>query len=509
MTLRLTMTERLLALTAPVALATACASFQGMESAARLQSPDSYAAAASLPAQGGEWPRQTWVADIGGAPLQALVDEALAGNPGLRVAASRLTAARSLSDTAAAAGRPSVDASFSSTYQRYSENGQAAPSLAGRRKSDNELALNFSYEFDFWGKHSAALRAAVSHAKAAEAELHAARLLLTAAIARLWVNLARQHEHLDLVERQMQIREKMERLTQQRLAAGLDTQTDHQQSRRQSAALRVEQAHWQEAIALTRNQLAALLGQGPDRGQRIPRAALPALGAAALPDQLPLGLLGRRPDVVAARWRAVAAQGGIDHAKAQFYPNINLMAFVGLSSLGLSNLFERGSRIDGIGPAISLPVFDGGRLRAQLQGRIADYDGAVAGYHQALSEALREVADQVQSLRAAETQIRNQEAATEAAQALLDLERQRQRAGTVNMLRVLAAEASWLDQCKLGLDARARSVDLRVGLFKSLGGGFEAARYDLAAPSAGPSVTPPSATQTPPTTHSTLAKSAS
>ena len=391
-----------------------------------------------------------------------------------------------------------IGASFSSTYQRYTEHGIVPPPLAGQSKSDNQLALNFSYDFDFWGKHAAELRAAVSQERAAEAEHHMSHMVLTTSIARAWIQLARQYGQLDLIGQQLVVRGKIDRLTQLRVKAGLDTQTENQQARQQMAVLRAEQAQWQEAIALTRNQLAALMGQGPDRGQGIARPSLPPEAAMALPSELPLTLLGRRADIVAARWRAEAAQGDIDTAKAQFYPNINLMAFAGFSSLGLSNLLQSGSRIAGIGPAIRLPVFEGGSLRAHLKGRVAAYDGAVASYNQTLTDALREVADQLQAARAAAIQSEHQHVATQAAANNLKLAQQRERIGTTNMLPALSTEMAWLMQRKVELDSQARRTDLRIGMIKALGGGFDAAAQDLAPPSGITGTSNPSNRPTPP-----------
>lgn len=464
---------------ANAALLTACADFKGIGSTAQMWTPDFYATEISLPAQAGEWPHEDWVAEIGGTALVSLVEEALTGNPGLQAAAARLASARALVQGAASASRPQVNAFFSSTYQRFTENAQASPDIAGRHVSDNALGLNASYELDFWGKHAAARRAALSEAKAAEAELHAARLVLTAEIARIWVQIARQFAQLDLVEQQIDIREKFARLTQMRFTVGLDAQGENHQVRGQVAALRIEQGQWEEAIALSRNQLAALLGQGPDRGLAIGRATLPEIDIPALPANLPLDLLGRRPDVLAARWRVDAAAGGIDNTKARFYPNINLVAFAGLASLGLSNLLNAGSQVEGTGPAISLPIFDGGSLQAQLRDRVAAYDRAVVAYHQALTQALHDVADQVQSLRASESQIGNRQAATEAARASLELAQRKLRAGGASLLQVLSTELAWIEQCRLDLDAAARRAELRIGLFKALGGGFDASRYGL------------------------------
>jgi NodT family efflux transporter outer membrane factor (OMF) lipoprotein len=464
-----------------------CANFKGIGSAAKLESPDQLASGATLPGQGGRWPAQDWATTIGGKPLQDLIDEALAGNPGLQVAAARVNGARAMAEGAKAASSPTVGAGFNDTYQRFTENGLIPPPYAGGYYSDGELALNFAYDFDFWGKHSAELRAAVSDEKAAQAEQYSARLVLSTAIARSWIQLGRQYQQLDLVERQQAIRTQFDKLTQLRVAGGLDTQTDKQQTILQTAALRNEQAQWQEAIALTRNQLAALLGQGPDRGANIARPALPAEELANLPDNLPLDLLGRRPDIVAARWRVEAAQGDIDNAKAQFYPNVNLSAFLGASSLGaglsLDQLFKSGSRVVGVGPAISMPIFEGGRLRAQLKGRVASYDGAIAGYNQTLTDALHDVADQVQSMRYATIQADNQRVATQAAAANYKLAQQREQVGTVNMLAVLASESALLAQRKLDFDIQARRADLRVSLIKAMGGGFDANAQGLALPS--------------------------
>jgi NodT family efflux transporter outer membrane factor (OMF) lipoprotein len=471
-----------------VALAvSACANFSGIQSKARLGVPEHYASAASLPDQGGVWPQQSWVNDIGGPALQALITEALDGNPDLQIAAARIANARAAVQAASATSLPTVGASFNSTYQRYTEHGLIPPPLAGTYQTDNGLALNFSYDFDFWDRHGAQLRSALALNKSAAAEHANARLMLSTAIARTWLQLGRQQALLQITEQQLQTRQKLDQLTQQRIAAGLENRGERQQTQLQLAGLRAERAQWQEAMALSRNQLAALLGQGPDRGRSIAAPELPAQRASALPDQLPLALLARRPDIVASRWRVEAAQGEIDSAKTQFYPNVNLMAFAGLSSLGLSNLLQSGSMVAGVGPAIRLPIFEGGALRAQLQGKVAAYDAAVAQYNQALTEALHQVADQVQSMRAAESQGRERQLASNAALETLKLAQQRQRVGTTNMLPVLASETAWLSQRQQVLETQARKADLQIALIKALGGGFDATKANLAvAPASSP-----------------------
>ena len=493
--------KRALSAMLPVLVLSACVSSGDIRTHQTTNAPATYATTKTLPGEGGAWPVFDWPSQIGGAALQALVNEALADNPGLKAAGTRLAAAQALAEGTRAAAGPTVGAGFTSTYQRYTEHGIVPPQLAGKVRSDNQLALSFAYDFDFWGRHAAELRAVLARGKAIEAEDYNARLVLASAVAHAWLQLNRQYQQLDLVGQQRDVRVKLDALTQRRIAAGLDSQSDNQASRIQLENLNAEQVQWQEAIGLTRDQLAALLGKGPDRGLSIARPDAARLSAIPLPDRLPLELIGRRPDIVAARWQVEALQGDIASARAQFYPNVNLTAFVGLSSLGLANLFRSGSEIAGIGPAIHVPIFEGGALRAQLKGKVAAYDGAVESYNQTLTQALQDVADQVQSLHSATLQSGHQHQAVEAADRTLGLSRQRRKVGTGNQLQVLASEAIVLQQRRAALDTNMRALDLRISLIKALGGGFDATATGLAAPAS------PVISDIPPS-RSTLAKAA-
>jgi NodT family efflux transporter outer membrane factor (OMF) lipoprotein len=329
-----------LAVSCAAVLLSACASYKGIETTGKLQQAAQFATAASIPEQHGQWPDASWAQAIGGAQLQSLIDEALAGNPNLQIAATRVATARAVVEAADAGKNPSYSANFNSTYERFSENYIYPPPYAGSYNSDNSLTLNFAYDFDFWNKHGAQLRSALAQDKAAQAEQYNARLMIATAVARSWIQLARQYAQLDLNQKQLDVSGKIAHLTQLRYNAGLDAKSEHQQTRQQVASLGAEHEQLLESIALTRNQLAALLGQGPDRGQQIAPPMLPADEAMALPDALPLTLLGRRPDIVAARWQVEAAEGDIAAAKTAFYPNVNLMAFAGFNSIGLNNLLQ-------------------------------------------------------------------------------------------------------------------------------------------------------------------------
>ena len=193
-------------------------------------------------------------------------------------------------------------------------------------------------------------------------------------------------------------REEVVRLTAQRFDAGLDTKVEVKQADAALGTVRTELAQYDEAIAVARIQIAALVGAGPERGAALVAVAATRAPATTLPAVVPLDIVARRPEIVASRWRVEAARKDIDVARAMFYPNVNLVAFVGLSSIGLSNLFSAGSAIAGVGPAIHLPIFEGGRLNANLRGREADSALAVSAYNQAVIDAVRDVAEALSSI---------------------------------------------------------------------------------------------------------------
>jgi NodT family efflux transporter outer membrane factor (OMF) lipoprotein len=228
----------------------------------------------------------------------------------------------------------------------------------------------------------------------------------------------------------------------------------------------------QQQIDLARTALAALLGQGPDRGLDIARPTVLQAPTPAVPQVLPSELLGHRPDVVAARWRVEAASRGIDASKASFKPSINLSAIVGLASGGLSDLFSSDALLGLGGPAISLPIFDGGRLRGHLDASDADYDLAVANYNQSLVGALHEVTDALQTARSLDQQIETTQRALAAAKSAWDLAQTRYRAGLGTQLDVLAAQRPLLQLDQQIAALQAQRLNAGIDLDRALGGGL-------------------------------------
>jgi NodT family efflux transporter outer membrane factor (OMF) lipoprotein len=196
--------------------------------------------------------------------------------------------------------------------------------------------------------------------------------------------------------------------------------------------------------------------------------------AFGLPANLQADLIGRRPDVVAARLTAEAARKRIKAAKADFYPNVNLTAFLGAQSLGLNMLTKSGSGFGSVGPAITLPIFDSGRLQGAYRGARAEYDAAVATYDQTLTHALQEVADSAVSARALDERLGKSREALAASGAAYGLARQRYARGLGSYLDVLTAEDALISNRRTVADLESRAFTLDVALVRALGGGFHA-----------------------------------
>ncbi|HEX9390669.1 MAG TPA: efflux transporter outer membrane subunit [Usitatibacteraceae bacterium] len=451
-----------------LALIAGCASFgDNAPKSTVLAAGDAGASGSVIDGPGDRW----WQA-YGDPQLNALIDRALAQSPSLKLAEARMRRAQAVSGVADAARKLQINGNIDSTYQRFPEHGLLPPPFAGENDSINNANLNIGLDLDFFGRNRAALDAALGQVAAARADAAAARVVLAANVAKTWFNLARLIEQRNVATATLALREQTRMLVQQRVANGLDTNVELRQAEGGLPGTRFEIAQLDEQIALARNALAALIGGGPD----VTRDMSPQLAAAreqALPANIPADLVGRRADIAAARARVTAALREIDVTKAEFYPNVNLTAFAGFGSIGYATWFDAGSRQYGIGPAISIPIFAGGRLRATLAGKGAEYDAAVESYNQILLDAVRDVADQIASTQSLAIQTKEQRDAQTAAESAYELALKRYQAGLTNYLIVLTAENTVLAQRRLATDLKARALELNVNLARALGGGYQ------------------------------------
>ncbi len=418
------------------------------------------------------FPRLDWWQALGDPQLDALIKEALAGNPSLDAADARARQAIAQAGLADAARKPTLGASAQETVVQIPETLAPAP-LGGDLQASTVLMLDFKYAPDLWGGKRAQYEAAVGQARAAQVDAQAARLTLSSNIAHAYIALSLAYATRGVAEQQQQRASHLSNLSQQRVKAGIDNQLSLRQADAAIARATLQVQAAQQQIDALQNALAALLGKGPDRGLAITPPHLLDTSTPVVPDVLPSELLGHRADVVAARWRVEAAQRGIDASQASFKPSVNLNAIVGVASSGLSDLFSSKALLGFGGPAISLPIFDGGGLRSNLAKSDAGYDLAVAGYNQTLVDALHEVTDAVQAARSLDRQILSATQARDAADAALALAQTRYKAGLGTQLDVLAAQAPLLQAEQQRAALRARRVDASVDLDRALGGGLD------------------------------------
>lgn len=429
---------------------------------------------------GAAWPADEWWRGFGDAQLSALIAEALAGSPDVAAAVARVRAADAAAQQAGAATLPAlgVDASVTANKQSYFQG--PPPQFIPKGINDSgRIAGSFSFDLDLWGKNRAALAAATSEAQAARVDAEQARLILSTSVAAAYADLAAYYARRDVAEEAARVRQATADLTARRVVNGLDTRGEQRQAEARVPSARADIAALDEAIALTRNRIAALLGAGPDRGLGVSRPEA-AAGTAGLPDRIALDLVGRRPDIVAARLRTEAAASRIKVARADFYPNINISAIGGLQALNLDDLFRGGASFLNAGPAISLPIFRGGAISGAYRGARARYDEAVARYNGTVVNALHEVADAAASLRSLDVQLAEQRQALAAAEEAARIARIRYQGGLANQLSALQADDTMLAVRRALADTEARRFALDIALIRALGGGFQDRNTDIA-----------------------------
>lgn len=463
----------LLPVAASAVLLAGCASFQGIAPTATPTDKVALPAAGVDGAQDA-WPQQDWWSAYGDPQLDKLISHALENSPTLATARSRIARAQAAVNLNRSATMPQVNGSLQAERGRQSENALVPPpplGPGGEVITQGTASLNFAYDLDFWGKNDALIRSAQAQLNAANFDREAAQLALTTSIARTYAQLAAQYDLQDILLETQKQRADIRKLTTQRVANGLDTRVELKQNETSEASIRVDLEQVATQINVTRLQLAALAGDMPTAAQAITRPKF-ANAPMTIPANLPLNLLGRRAELAAQRERILAATGDVDAAKTEFYPNISLTGFAGFQSIGLDDLFKASSLITGIGPAINIPIFHGGRIRANYAMRTADLDNAITQYNQSVVTAAQDVAEQLTraaSIAREEAAVRDALAAAEEAYRLAML---RYQGGLSPYLTVLTVETQLLAQRRAAVDIKAKRQDVQIALVRALGGGF-------------------------------------
>lgn len=476
--------RRLVAALLAAVILPGCANFSGIVSGSKLRTATELASTQSLPAEHGNWPTADWANQFGDAQLSAWITEALKSSPTLAEARARLRAAAAFTEEARAQTLPKAGADYSYSREQYSSTALVPPPYAGSWQSENKAVVAATYELDVWGKNSEGWASSLSRLRAAEAEQEKVKLTISAAVAGVYNELARQYALREVAAQEVHAWEDIADITQRRLRSGLDTEVGQQTATRHLASGKSALKAWDGRIQDTRYQLSALLGQGPDRGQAIAPPNLTAGDTVQLPDSLPADLIARRPDLVAARWRVDALTHDINVAKADFYPNVNLSAVIGLDAFGFGRFLTAASRTTNVGPAIHIPIFDAGALRARLKERTADYDSAIAIYNGTLVAALTEVATQLSRIRSGDAQLVDALAAEIAAARAYRLAVSQYRSGLTSQLTVLQSRIDALDTDQAVVNLAMNRRSQQISLAAALGGGFVARPAEPAKPTA-------------------------
>uniref|UniRef100_UPI0032201205 efflux transporter outer membrane subunit n=1 Tax=Rudaea sp. TaxID=2136325 RepID=UPI0032201205 len=376
---------------------------------------------------------------------------------------------------AARGPRVGADGAATGAYLSRHQAGLVLPEATGTFAWVRTVGIDFSWGLDLWGGKRAAWEAALGRSRAAEIDRRAARIRLSVNVARAYIRLHEAYVEREIAQRDLERTRRIRELTRLYIKSGLGSgDTQHQVDTEAGIAdQRVAQAD--ESIDAARIATATLLGKGPDRGLDLARPDELKPVALAVPANLPVDLLGRRPDLVAARWRVEAAARSIKAVKTEFLPNVSIDVMASLIALGHhSNLFELPARNYSIAGAASMPIFDGGNLRARLDATDAEYDYAVANYNAAVVDAVNEVAELLSRLQSIRAQVEIQQGVLRNAEHSWDDATLRYRSGLGTELDTLTVRHQLLTAEQNLAALHSRKADVSVQLIDALGGGFVA-----------------------------------
>lgn len=423
-----------------------------------------------------------WWTAFGDPQLDRLIAMGLSDSPTLESALARVRAAEAMVDVRHASQLPQVTVDGQSTYQRFPEKYIYPPPYAGAAWPITQVQANLSWNLDLFGREKAMVAGARASAQAARLDVAAARLTLSTSIAQTYVGLARAERLIQVANGFVTTRQQALRYVQSRLKHQLASQFELRQAETLLAEAEQAQTRAQGQRDLLVHALAALAGRGADFYPQITAPTLALDTPPTVPDLLPADLLGRRPDLLAGQSRIDAAAAGRQVARTDFLPNVSIQALAGFAALGLGNFFDPGARTYGAGPAIHLPIFEGGKLKAQYRGATADLDAAVAGYNEAVLGAIRDASDALTLVRTADKDLGDQSRIVAGLRETARLDQVRVSTGLGSRLDTIDSGFRLLEaeQALAGLQSDA--LTRRIQLIAALGGGFDPNQPLVAAP---------------------------
>ncbi|MBX3655371.1 MAG: efflux transporter outer membrane subunit [Ramlibacter sp.] len=424
--------------------------------------------------------RGTWWKAFADPVLDGLVERASLQNTRIGEAAAQLAQARALLRSTDANRLPQIGLSAGATRQA------GANTASGSQPATlTQAGATLSYEVDLFGRLARASDAAALDAQAREALLQSTRLMVQAEVARTYLALRAADSERALMRQTVQAYRDTLHLTERRYQAGDVAELDVARVKTGLAATESQGLALDRRRATLEHALAVLLGEAAS-GFALPAAewstALPAI-----PPGVPGTVLARRPDVSAAQSALMAAQARVGIARAAWFPNLSLTAAGGYASPELGDLFKWSARAWSVNALLGLPLFDGGRREAGVQGAQARLDEALAAYRGQVLNAFRDVEDQLASLRWLQEQAQAQDQAVASAARATVLSDSRYRNGMVSQLELLDARRSELQNRREALQVKSAQYQATVDLIRALGGGWDSVPSTSGqAPSASP-----------------------
>ncbi len=419
----------------------------------------------------GAWPHRAWWRSVRLVALDHLMAVALRDDPGLAAASARLVAAHTEIRVAQAGERLHVQAQALMTQAYFSRQGLHTTANGTHVLYTEVDPLVASYHVALWGRTQARIRALVGAAEVARADRAQARLLLASRITSDYFALAGDTLRARDLARTERLQTQLLQLARQRLRLGLSSAGTVYRIQRARASNGEALASAVSDVRLERHILAALAGHGPRFGRRI-IPALPRQTQMVLPRDLPLALVTHRPDIAAASAALTVAAARVGAARAAFYPDINIALFAGWNSVHLADLFSPGNLAHAVGPVITLPIFEGGLLRARLRADNALYRAARAHYRRTILDAVAQIANRLARWRAASRTLRLQRASSAAAARLLVLALARYHAGLTGRIATIRARILCARADARLATAKTRNAQAWALLTSALGGGY-------------------------------------
>lgn len=423
----------------------------------------------------GEFPEGEWWEMFDDCQLSRLIEIALACNPTLEVARARVEQAEAEAKVKKSFLFPTIGFNANLNWEYLGKNNffRAYTPVIPGNITEYEIDLDFSYEIDFWGKNRNTFRAAISFAKALEAEQQDANLMISTAVAATYFKLQANMQKLSILKDERKLLTKLYQLTNDRKDKALDNSMQILNIEEQLFVINKNILMMNQKIELSKHMLNLLVGSGPSAYEEIDRVAFSCCINFPLPTHISSNLLARRPDLMAHIWRVEAAAHLVGAAKADFYPRVDLTGLAGLDSVFFSKLFTANSRTANLMPALYLPIFTAGRIRANLNQKQAQFQEYIASYNEAVLRAAKEVADQLVVLQMTSEKLDVENMLVNNKMENRKLVILRYKNALDNLLDVIKSQEEVLKQEFEKIALQYKRTVAAIQLIKALGGGYQ------------------------------------